>query len=113
MSEDKVQEKTITEEPKELTETEFLELAVVIREKIKNADNLKPEGKSATLLVFDAVVRSVKAHGISQHGITKKKKQMAMAVFQRMSNAEHIAPEEKTVLEMLVYVTYQGIVQAK
>ncbi|HIU64017.1 MAG TPA: hypothetical protein IAB06_03110 [Candidatus Avacidaminococcus intestinavium] len=101
------------QEPKELEEQDFLRIANDLREKIKKAENIKNEGKQNTLEVLDAVVRSVKAHGVSQHGLTKKKKRVALTVFERMSKAEEISQEEKAVLETLVYVTFQGIVQAK
>ena len=96
----------LKKEQREIGEEEFLEVASVIREKIKNSAEIKQDGKNATLEVLDALVRSVKAHGVKQHGLTKKKKQIALTVFEKMSKAE-------AVFNSLVFITFQGIVQAK
>ena len=96
----------LKKEQREIGEEEFLEVASVIREKIKNSAEIKQDGKNATLEVLDALVRSVKAHGVKQHGLTKKKKQIALTVFEKMSKA-------KAVFNSLVFITFQGIVQAK
>ena len=106
-------EEKMEKEQREMGEEEFLEIAVSVREKIKKSTDLKSEGKSAALEVFDAIVRSVQAHGVKQHGLTKKKKQVALTIFERMSNAEDNTKEEKAVFNALVAITFQGIVQAK
>lgn len=103
----------LKKEQREIGEEEFLEVASVIREKIKNSAEIKQDGKNATLEVLDALVRSVKAHGVKQHGLTKKKKQIALTVFEKMSKAEDNTEEEKAVFNSLVFITFQGIVQAK
>ena len=72
----------VKKEQREMGGEEFLEISTVIREKIKNSPELKQEGKNATLEVLDAIIRSVKAHGVKQHGLTKKKKQIALTVFE-------------------------------
>ena len=103
----------LKKEQREIGEEEFIEVASVIREKIKNSAEIKQDGKNATLEVLDALVRSVKAHGVKQHGLTKKKKQIALTVFEKMSKAEDNTEEEKAVFNSLVFITLQGIVQAK
>ena len=103
----------LKKEQREIGEEEFIEVASVIREKIKNSAEIKQDGKNATLEVLDALVRSVKAHGVKQHGLTKKKKQIALTVFEKMSKAEGNTEEEKAVFNSLVFITFQGIVQAK
>ncbi len=103
----------LKKEQREIGEEEFIEVASVIREKIKNSAEIKQDGKNATLEVLDALVRSVKAHGVKQHGLTKKKKQIALTVFEKMSKAEDNTEEEKAVFNSLVFITFQGIVQAK
>ncbi|MDD4085255.1 MAG: hypothetical protein GX084_01915 [Acholeplasmataceae bacterium] len=107
------EKKELTEEKRELDEREFLEVAAAIREKIRKSPELKADGKSAALEVLDAIARSVEAHGVRQHGLTKKKKQVALTVYERLSRDEENTREEKTVLEALVAITFQGIVQAK
>ena len=103
----------IKKEQKEMGEEEFLNVAASVREKIKCSPELKQDGKSAALEVLDAIIRSVKAHGVKQHGLTKKKKQIALTVFEKMSKAEDNTEEEKAVFNSLVFITFQGIVQAK
>lgn len=103
----------IKKEQREMGEEEFLEVAASIREKIKSSTELKPDGKSTTLEVLDAIIRSVKAHGVKQHGLTKKKKQIALTVFEKISKAEDNTEEEKAVFNSLVFITFQGITQAK
>lgn len=103
----------VKKEQREMGGEEFLEISTVIREKIKNSPELKQEGKNATLEVLDAIIRSVKAHGVKQHGLTKKKKQIALTVFEKMSKAEDNTEEEKAVFNSLAFITFQGIVQAK
>ena len=103
----------LKKEQREIGEEEFIEVASVIREKIKNSAEIKQDGKNATLEVLDALVRSVKAHGVKQHGLTKKKKQIALTVFEKMSKAQDNTEEEKAVFNSLVFITFQGIVQAK
>ena len=103
----------LKKEQREIGEEEFIEVASVIREKIKNSAEIKQDGKNATLEVLDALVRSVKAHGVKQHWLTKKKKQIALTVFEKMSKAEDNTEEEKAVFNSLVFITFQGIVQAK
>lgn len=103
----------LKKEQREIGEEEFIEVASVIREKIKNSAEIKQDGKNAALEVLDALVRSVKAHGVKQHGLTKKKKQIALTVFEKMSKAEDNTEEEKAVFNSLVFITFQGIVQAK
>ena len=103
----------LKKEQREIGEEEFIEVASVIREKIKNSAEIKQDGKNATLEVLDALVRSVKAHGVKQHGLTKKKKQIALTVFEKMSKAEDNTEEEKAVFNSLVFITFHGIVQAK
>ena len=103
----------LKKEQREIGEEEFIEVASVIREKIKNSAEIKQDGKNATLEVLDALVRSVKAHGVKQHGLTKKKKQIALTVFEKMSKAEDNTEEEKAVFNSLVFITFQGIVQVK
>jgi len=106
-------EEKIDKENREIDEEGFLAISEIIREKIKKSADLKPEGKSTTLEVLDAIVRSVKAHGVKQHGLTKKKKQVALTVFEKMSKAEDNTEEEKAVFNALVVITFQGITQAK
>ena len=103
----------LKKEQREIGEEEFIEVASVIREKIKNSAEIKQDGKNATLEVLDALVRSVKAHGVKQHGLTKKKKQIALTVFEKMSKAEDNTEEEKAVFNSLVFITFQGILQSK
>ncbi|MGL5206428.1 MAG: hypothetical protein ACRC8T_02790 [Acidaminococcaceae bacterium] len=103
----------IKKEQREMGEDEFLEVTDAVREKIKKSTDLKPEGKNTTLEVLDAIIRSVKARGVKQHGLTKKKKQIALTVFEKMSKAEDNTEEEKTVFNSLVFITFQGITQAK
>ena len=103
----------VKKEQREMGGEEFLEISTVIREKIKNSAELKQDGKNITLEVLDAIIRSVKAHGVKQHGLTKKKKQIALTVFEKMSKAEDNTEEEKAVFNSLVFITFQGIVQAK
>ncbi|MGE4588365.1 MAG: hypothetical protein AB7E34_02140 [Acidaminococcaceae bacterium] len=104
---------SVKQEEREIGEAEFLEIATVIREKIKKSPELKQDGKTATLEVLDAIIRSVQAHGVQQHGLTKKKKQIALTVFEKMAKAEGNTEEEKAVFNSLVFITFQGIVQAK
>ena len=96
----------LKKEQREIGEEEFLEVASVIREKIKNSAEIKQDGKNATLEVLDALVRSVKAHGVKQHGLTKKKKQIALTVFEKMSKAEDNTEEEKAVFNSLVFIYF-------
>ncbi|MHC1718034.1 MAG: hypothetical protein AB9883_05215 [Acidaminococcaceae bacterium] len=103
----------IKKEQREMGEEEFLEVAEAVREKIKNSSELKQDGKNTTLEVLDAIVRSVKVHGVKQHGLTKKKKQIALTVFEKMSKLEDNTEEEKAVFNSLIFITFQGIVQAK
>ena len=103
----------IKKEQKEMGEEEFLNVAASVREKIKCSSELKQDGKSAALEVLDAIIRSVKAHGVKQHGLTKKKKQIALTVFEKMSGAADNTEEEKAVFNSLVFITFQGIMQAK
>jgi len=103
----------IKKEQKEMGEEEFLNVAASVREKIKCSSELKQDGKSAALEVLDAIIRSVKAHGVKQHGLTKKKKQIALTVFEKMSKAADNTEEEKAVFNSLVFITFQGIMQAK
>lgn len=100
-------------EPREMDGPEFIQVAEIIRERIKTAADLKPEGRSISLEVLAAIVRSVKVHGVRQHGLTKKKKQIALAVFEKMLKDEVNTAEEKAVLETLVVVTFQGIVNVR
>ena len=106
------EEKRIEEE-KEIGEEEFLELAAGIHEKIKNSAALNVDGKSAALEVLGGIVNSVKAHGVSQHGLTKRKKQIALVVFEKMSKLEDNSEREKALYNMVVYITLEGIRQAK
>ena len=94
----------VKKEQREMGGEEFLEISTVIREKIKNSAELKQDGKNTTLEVLDAIIRSVKAHGVKQHGLT---------IFEKMSKAEDNTEEEKAVFNSLVFITFQGIVQAK
>ena len=103
----------IKKEQREMGEEEFLKVAAVVREKIKNSSEIKQDGKNFTLEVLEAIIRSVEAHGVKQHGLTKKKKQIALTVFEKMSKAEDNTEEEKAVLNSLVFITFQGIAQAK
>ena len=103
----------IKKEQREMGEEEFLEVAAAVREKIKNSSELKQEGKNIALEVLDAIIRSVEAHGVKQHGLTKKKKQIALTVFEKMSKLEDNTEEEKAVFNSLVFITFQGITQAK
>ena len=103
----------IKKEQKEMGEEEFLNVAASVREKIKCSSELKQDGKSAALEVLDAIIRSVKAHGVKQHGLTKKKKQIALTVFEKMSKSADNTEEEKAVFNSLVFITFQGIMQAK
>lgn len=103
----------IKKEQREMGEEEFLVVSAAVREKIKKSSELKQDGKNATLEVLDAIIRSVEAHGVKQHGLTKKKKQIALTVFEKMSNAEDNTEEEKAVFNALVFITFQGITQAK
>lgn len=106
-------EEKITEEQKEIDEEEFLELAAGIHEKIKSSAALNVDGKSAALEVLEGIVNSVKAHGVRQHGLTKKKKQVALVVFEKMSKLQDNSEREKALYNMLVYITLEGIRQAK
>ena len=106
-------EEKVTEEEKEIGEEEFFELAAGIHEKIRNSSALNANGKSAALEVLGGIVNSVKAHGVSQHGLTKKKKQIALVVFEKMSKMEDNTEREKALYNMLVYITLEGIRQAK
>ncbi|MHC1714377.1 MAG: hypothetical protein AB9858_02075 [Acidaminococcaceae bacterium] len=103
----------IKKEQREMGEEEFLEVVASVREKIKNSSELKQDGKSTTLEVIDAIIRSVEAHGVKQHGLTKKKKKIALTVFEKMGKAEDNTEEEKAVFNALVFITFQGITQAK
>lgn len=103
----------IKKEQREMGEAEFLEVVASVRAKIKNSTELKQDGKNTTLEVLDAIIRSVKAHGVKQHGLTKKKKQIALTVFEKMSGAADNTEEEKAVFNSLVFITFQGITQAK
>ena len=103
----------IKKEQREMGEEEFLKVVASVREKIKNSSELKQDGKNTTLEVLDAIVRSVKVHGVKQHGLTKKKKQIALTVFEKMSKLEDNTEEEKAVFNSLIFITFQGIVQAK
>ena len=103
----------IKKEQREMGEEEFLEVAAAVRGKIKNSSELKQDGKSITLEVIDAIIRSVEAHGVKQHGLTKKKKKIALTVFEKMGKAEDNTEEEKAVFNALVFITFQGITQAK
>lgn len=97
---------------KVLGEEEFLLIAENIYTNIRKSADLKPDGKKATLEVLGGIIESVKAHGIKKHGLTKKKKQIALTVFERFSNDETLSEDEKAVYHALLVMTWEGIRQA-
>ncbi|MEG0797884.1 MAG: hypothetical protein RSC56_02640 [Acidaminococcaceae bacterium] len=95
--------------PQEMGAEEFLELAAVIREKIRTSEELTAEGKKATLAVLDGVTQSVKAHGVRQHGLTKKIKRVALTVFERLSKDTTNTERETAVYQALLVMTWEGL----
>ena len=91
-------------EPKALDEKDFFEQEVVIRKQILGNNNLEGSQKKAALTVLDGISKSVKAHGVSQHGITKKMMMTAMDVFGKMSDDKRHSEKELEFLKMITVI---------
>lgn len=102
MTEEMTKETTPEAEPKQMDGAEFLELAQTIRGKILASEAFNGEGKTTTIEVLDGICRSIKLRGVKQHGLTKRKKQVALAVFVKLGEAEDNTLEEKAVYNALI-----------
>jgi hypothetical protein len=98
-------------EEEEMGAEEFLAIAAKIRSDIKTSTLLKDSGRKDTLEVLDGIIESVKAHGIRKHGLTKKKKKVALTVFERLSREEGLTEKEVGVYNALLNITLLGIKQ--
>lgn len=104
-------ENTSLTNEEEMGAEEFLVIAAKIRNDIKTSALLKDSGRKDTLEVLDGIVQSVKAHGIRKHGLTKKKKKIALTVFERLSREEGLDAKETEVYNTLLNITLLGIRQ--
>ena len=104
-------ENTTLANEEEMGAEEFLVIATKIRNDIRTSALLKDSGRKDALEVLDGIVESVKAHGIRKHGLTKKKKKIALTVFERLSREEGLNEQEVGVYNALLNITLLGIKQ--
>ena len=100
----KIEKAPVAKEPKALDEKDFFEQEVIIRKQILGNSNLEGTQKKAALTILDGISKSVKAHGVSQHGITKKMMMTAMDVFGKMSDDKRHSEKELEFLKMITVI---------
>lgn len=90
--------------PEILDEKDFFEQEVVIRKQILSNGKLEGSQKKASLTILDGISKSVKSHGVSQHGITKKMLITAMDVFGKMSDDKRHSEKELEFLRTITII---------
>jgi hypothetical protein len=108
---DKAKENKVSKvtEPTILDEKDFFEQEVLIRKQILGNTKLEGSQKKASLTILDGISKSVKVHGVKQHGITKKMLRTAIDVFGKMSDDKRHSEKELQFLRTITVLIMESL----
>jgi len=92
-----------------LGEKDFFEQETIIRKQILSNTKLEGSQKKAALTILTGISKSVKVHGVKQHGITKKMLKTAMDVFGKMSDDKRHSEKELQFIRTITVLIMESL----